>query len=60
MSEDCGMEEAQAAVIRCLESRSFSGLDNPNVVWAKMEDEVPAFVDQRIQRDFRKASCAEP
>jgi hypothetical protein len=59
MSEDCGMVEAQAAVIRWLESRSFNGLDNPNVVWAKMDGEVLAFVDERIQRDFRKASCAE-
>jgi hypothetical protein len=59
MSVDCGMEEAQAAVIRWLESRSFNGLDNPNVVWAKMEDEVLAFVDEQIQRDFQKASCAD-
>jgi hypothetical protein len=57
MSEDCGMKEAQAAVIRWLESRGFNGLDNPNVVWDKMEDEVLAFVDRWIQREFHEARC---
>jgi hypothetical protein len=59
MSQGCGMQEAQAAIIRWLESRSFNGLDNPNVVWDKMEDEVLPFIDELIQRNFEKASCSE-
>lgn len=55
MSDDCGMEEAQAAVIRWLEARSFNQLANPNVVWDKMEDEVLPFIDEWTQHKFQEA-----
>ena len=44
------MEDAQDAVITWLEARSFNALDNPNIVWDKMADEIPPFVPQRVRQ----------
>jgi hypothetical protein len=43
------------AVEKWLAQRSFSGLNNPNIVWMKMEDEIPGFL-LAVVREIRSGA----